>query len=173
MSLNQIIAGFDTQFLDELIDWFSLHSSYPIDLTPVYDATNIGTHTLRLPDGLRAFSARKKSFKRVAAFFDYRLTTAERRHAAGHEFGHLFYHPGDRFHGCASGPGGLVRREELEADLVAAYLLVPGRAFYELSREGLNAHQIAVILDVPPALLDLRASLMIERNECGVNDSDR
>jgi hypothetical protein len=62
-----------------------------------------------------------------------------------------------------TGPGRLVKKEELEADIVGAYLAVPGATLVELVKAGYSAGQIGGILKVTPSMLQLRAEMMLAR----------
>lgn len=161
------LAGLVLNFalLDELIEKFSLHSFYPVDLSPLFEALNIKIYyNLKLPAETKAFSVLRKNSGNGFSCFDRRLKGSELAYVKGHEMGHLLSHKIGRMHGCVS-DGGVVRREELEADLVGAYLLVPGRPFLEFCRADFSLGQIAEIFGVTVEMLELRSQLMVARNE--------
>ncbi len=165
------LRSFPIEMLDELIERYQLHESYPVQATVLYDELNIRRYKdMTLPKGSRGFSVRHPSRGFGIAVFDRKLEGAELQHTIFHELGHLLLHSAGRPHGSVTGPGGMVRREELEADMVAAYLAAPGIAVLELFLAGYTAPQVAALLNITPRLLQLRAELMVARNEFGVRD---
>ncbi len=160
------IRRFPLGLVDQMIEQFGLHDSWPVDLKPLYEALSVRVyHDIILPDELPAFSAYHKKQGYGIAVFTAGLDGPELSHAMGHEMGHLLCHKMHRPHGCITSPGGVVPREEQEADLVASYLMVPGQVFYELCKGGYNFTEISSLLNVPRSMLQMRADLMVAWDE--------
>lgn len=87
--------------------------------------------------------------------------SSDLRYGEGHEFGHIFRKHRGQFIVWKDGSASYDRKvdrkagwEEREADLAAAYGLVPLSALREM--RDLDAGQIAAFLDVPRHLVELR-----------------
>ncbi len=172
------LRKFDFSMMNDFIDVFDLHHSYPVPAAPLYEALNVMCwHNVALPkpDDCPAFSALHPRQGFGVAVFDPGLKGPKLTHSLFHELGHLMLHTWGKPRGCVSTQTGLiingvVLKEELEADLVACYLAAPGQAVLELFQAGLMAAQVAATLNITPEMLQLRAEVMIARNEFGVRD---
>ena len=154
------------EMVDHLIAEFGLHESWPVNLAPLYKGMSIRTyHDIILPGKLPAFSMLHARQGHGIAVFSAGLPEQALSHAMGHEMGHLLYNKVGRANGCITSPQGVVLKEETEADWLASYLMVPGKVFYHLSNEGYDLGEIATLLQVPQEMLEIRATIMIARDE--------
>jgi Zn-dependent peptidase ImmA (M78 family) len=164
----ELLQDFPFELADELIESFGLHRTYPVNLAPLYEAFSIRIYRdVVLPKEVTAYSLFHKQQGHGIAVFTAGLDGPALTHAMGHEMGHLLCHKFHRVHMCASQVGANPQ-QELEADLLASYLIVPGRSLYELLQAGYSPQQIAARFNVPPAMLDYRIQLMLLRNEFGL-----
>lgn len=163
------LRTFDLRYLDDLIRLMGLHRSYPVDNSPVYDLLNTNIYkSLALPRRCKAFSARHLSQGFCLAVFDRNLEGTALRQETFHELGHLLWHQDGRLHGSIDDPGGWVKREEFEANVVGCYLAAPASAVLELFKAGFTSPQVCEVLDITPKMLQLRAELMVARNELDI-----
>ena len=177
-----LLADFDSSGLDAVIATFNLHSSWPVNLTPICDYLNIGVRVGKLPPAFNAVSLVKVGGGSIKLVLSSRLDTPLLRATLGHELGHIFKHETGHAHasfdleaalshaaytGCGGslskfvGGGNRLGREELEADLIGAYLTVPPDAMLELFQQGYDTAQVAACLELPPHFIELRAHLLI------------
>lgn len=182
---DTLLANFDSSALDAVIASFDLHSSYPVNLTPVCDYLNIRVRVGKLPPAFNAVSYVKRGGASITLLLNNRLDTPLLRATLGHELGHIFKHETGQAHasfdleaaitngyysGCGgqlgkfASPGQRLGREELEADLMGAYLTVPVAAMLELFQDGFDTAQVAATLELPAHYVELRAHLLIAQN---------
>ncbi len=159
------LKNFNVEVLERIIEEFSLHQSdnYPVTAEPIYEALSIRVCTgIELPPGQNAFTYRNEYDDYGVAVFGRHLEGPLLTHAIFHELGHLLFHEDGRRHGCVS-KGGVIRKEEVEADLFACYLAAPGWKVRELFAQGYDFEQVCRALVITPRLLDLRLELMKAR----------
>lgn len=156
------LKNFEVEVLDKIIEEFGLHESdnYPVSAEPLYEALNIRVCTgIELPTGQNAFTYRNVYADYGVAVFGSHLEPPLLNHAIFHELGHLLFQESNRRHGCVS-KGGVVRKEEVEADLFACYLAAPGWKVKELFKQGFDFEQVCQVLVITPRLLELRLELL-------------
>lgn len=162
------LRSFDVGVLEKIIEEFNLHNgdNYPVSAHPLYEALSIKVCTgIELPPGIDAFTYRNRYADYGVAAFSRALSEARLNHAIFHELGHLLFGEGEQGkgnrqrHGCVS-KGGVVRKEEVEADLFACYLAAPGWKVRELFAQGYDFEQVCRLLVITPRLLELRVELL-------------
>ena len=156
------LKKFDVKVLDKIIEEFNLHhsDSYPVSAQPLFEALSIKVCTgIELPAGINAFTYRNHYDDYGVAVFNHELSEASLNHAIFHELGHLLFGENGGRHGCVS-KGGVVRKEEVEADLFACYLAAPGWKVKELFSQGYDFDQVCRLLVITPRLLELRVELL-------------
>lgn len=167
--INQaFLRSFDLKYLDELIRLMGLHSSYPVQPMPLFDVLNVNVYRhMKLPPDCPAFSTLKSTRESGWSAFDKNLSGVALREAAFHELGHLLWHHDGRVHGSVT-RGGVVSKEELEANIVGCYLAIPATAMMEFFKWNFTYELMAAMLNVTPTMLQLRAEMMVARDELGV-----
>ena len=124
------------------------------------------TNYSTLPDPMLAISVQWYGDAGITFNVDLREPSRSHnlRHAQAHEFGHVHRKHRGYFSLLQGGwerkgtfDGWLHNRRERECELIAAYLLVPGRALDEM--EDFEPEYIAGVLDVPVHLVELRQEI--------------
>ena len=135
-----------------LIHKHRLHTRFPVDISPLLDRFDIRKHN---------FTPMTMGFALVRPTKMYiglnkNLDAAWQRMALAHEVAHIIANQSHQLYVCKSSDWSKVR-DEREAQLVAACLLVPLKVVEENYRVGV-APQLGQALRVPPQLVDLRWS---------------
>lgn len=188
---DALLTAFDSSSLDAVITAFNLHSTYPVNLTPVCDYLNIRLRVGKLPPAFNAVSFVKRGGSKINILVSNRLDLPLLRATLGHELGHIFKHEAGQAHasfdleaaiaeGSFSGCGGQLSkfassgqrlgRQEIEADLIGAYLTVPAQPMLELFRQGFDLEQVAATLELPTHYIELRAQLLIAKQSYLLED---
>lgn len=138
--------------LDFLVHRYRLHSRLPVDLGPV----------------LEKFEQRKYNFtpmtmgfvivrpKQIYLGINQNLDLSWQRLAQAHEAAHIIANHQSRIHICKTNDWSR-EHDERQAQLIAAYLLIPQKVVEENYRVG-AAPQLGKALKVPSDLVDLRWS---------------
>lgn len=162
------LRSFDLRDLDELIRLMGLHSSYPVEPMPLYELLNVKVYRdMKLLPDCAAFSTLRSSRKSGWSVFDRSLSGVALRKEAFHELGHLLWQHDGRVHGSVA-KGGVVSKEELEANIVGCYLAIPATAMMEFFKWNFTYELMAAMLEVTPYMLQLRAEMMVARDELGI-----
>jgi Zn-dependent peptidase ImmA (M78 family) len=141
---------FDT--VEFLIHRHHLHTRLPVDLTPILDRFEIRKHNFT-PITMGFALVRPKH---IHLGINQNLDPSWQRMAQAHEAAHIIANQQQTLFVCKTSDWSR-DRDEREAHLVAACLLVPLRVVAENYRVGV-APQLAKALKVPPDLVDLRWS---------------
>lgn len=135
-----------------LVRRYRLHDRVPVDLGPLLE--NFTVREYNLTNRTLGFSIVMRHEVHIG--INKYLTPPQRRLTLAHESGHIIsFHP-DMNYTCELNTW-FKSRLEHEAQIIAAYLLVPQRAA-RIYGDALTAHEIARCLDVPVSLVDLRWS---------------
>lgn len=138
--------------LEFLIHRHRLHTSLPVDLSPILDRFDIRKHN---------FTPMTMGFVLVRPTqmhmgINKTLPIEKQRMAIAHEAAHIIANQPHQFYVCKTSDWSRDEHER-EAQLIAACLLVPLRVI-ETGYRVNTAPQIASVLKVPPDLVDLRWS---------------
>jgi len=155
---NDLLERFPYEECDSIIQKLGLHQNYPVWPTSLYELLNVEVCCMSLPSWVKAFSIKQVGIEHSIVVLDEKLSNLDVRHAIFHEAGHLLAHRSGRPHACAT--HGRVSREEVEADLIGAYLSAPAWAVKELFYQGYNTQQVAATLEITTEMLELRYQLL-------------
>jgi hypothetical protein len=160
--------------LDGLIRKYELHDSglaAPVSIDRLLEDYDASYKALPYYVDAVTFRWRRQGEELVAFTYNERLLelsqSARKRHAQAHEFAHEFCkHRGNVFimwgagTECVGLEGYINNKQEHQCECIAAYLLVPMRAFREL--RDCEAEQVARLLDVPARLVELRWAIWLK-----------
>lgn len=135
-----------------LIHRHHLHSRVPVDLSPILERFEICRHNFT-PMTMGFTLVRPKL---IHIGISKNLDAPWQRMALAHEAGHIIANQPHQLFVCKTGDWSR-DKDEREAQLIAACLLVPVRIIEESYQVG-AAPQLGKILKVPPSLVDLRWS---------------
>jgi Zn-dependent peptidase ImmA (M78 family) len=138
--------------IDFLINRYHLHSRVPVDLSPITEKFDLRKYNFT-PMTMGFALVRPKQ---IYIGTNQNLDPGWQRLALAHEAAHVIANHQPRLFVCKTGDWSK-EHDEREAQLIAAYLLVPHRVVEENYRVGV-APQLARALKVPPDLVDLRWS---------------
>lgn len=138
--------------VDYLVYRHHLHTRVPVDLGPLLDRFDIAKHNFT-PMTLGFALVRPTQ---VHVGINKNLDFSWQRMALAHEAAHIIANQQRQFYVCKTGDWSK-DRDEREAQLIAACLLVPLRVVEESYRVG-AAPQLGKALKVPADLVDLRWS---------------
>lgn len=138
--------------IEFLIHRYRLHSRLPVELGPLMERFDLRKHNFT-PMTMGYALVRPKQ---IYIGINQNLDLSWQRMAMAHEAAHIIANQQQRLFVCKSGEWSK-ERDEREAQLVAACLLVPLKVIAESYRVG-SAPQLARALKVPPDLVDLRWS---------------
>lgn len=88
-------------------------------------------------------------------YWNHRLSVPLQRMVLAHELGHDIYH-GDTEFSLHTPPSLVTGREELEANIFAAHLLIPDEDALEMAEEGFTCAQMASAFMVDERLMALK-----------------
>lgn len=138
--------------IEFLIRRYRLHERVPVRLDTLLENFTVRDYDLTE----RTFGFTLVMPHQVHIGINRTLDSPTRRLTLAHESGHIIsFHSGMNYT-CERNTWFKIQREH-EAQIVAAYLLVPKWAA-QCYGEPFNVHQIAAYLDVPVSLVDLRWS---------------
>lgn len=138
--------------IEHLIKRYRLHDSVPVRISTLLEDFVVRDYDL----SPRTFGFSLIMRHQVHIGINRRLDSATRRLTLAHESGHIIsFHPGMNY--TCERNAWFKSKLEHEAQIIAAYLLVPGFAV-ECYGGPMSAKQIAHYLDVPVSLVDLRWS---------------
>jgi Zn-dependent peptidase ImmA (M78 family) len=138
--------------IEFLIHRHRLHSRLPVELGPLLDRFDIRKHNFT-PMTMSFLLVRPKG---MHMGINKNMDTASQRMAVAHAAAHVIANQPHQLFVCRTSDWSK-DRDEREAQLIAACLLVPLRVVAENYYVG-AAPQIAHALKVPPDLIDLRWS---------------
>lgn len=138
--------------LEYLIHRYHLHSRLPVDLSPILDKFEANKFNFT-PMTLGFALVRPKH---IYLGINKNLDPVWQRMAQAHEAAHVIANQQQRLFVCKTSDWSR-DSDEREAQLIAAYLLVPRKVVEENYRVGV-APQLAQALKVPSDLVDLRWS---------------
>ncbi len=138
--------------LDLLIHRYRLHTRLPVDLSPILERFDIHKHNFT-PVTMGFALVRPRQ---IYIGINKNLDPNWQRMALAHEAAHIIANQPQQLFVCKTSDWSR-ERDEREAQLIAACLLVPLRIIEEHYQVG-AAPQIARALRVPPLLVDLRWS---------------
>ena len=138
--------------LDFLIHRYHLHSRLPVDIAPITEKFEISRYNFT-PMTMGFALVRPKQ---IYIGTNQNLDIAWQRLALAHEAAHVIANQQERFFVCKTNDWSRDHNER-QAQLIAAYLLVPQKVVQENYRVG-AAPRLAKALKVPPDLVDLRWS---------------
>ncbi|GEM_PF-1515652 len=138
--------------LDYFIHRHRLHTRVPVDLSPILERFEIHKHNFTpMTMGFTLIRA-----KQMHIGINKNLDPTWQRMALAHEAAHVIANQPHQLFVCKTRDWSR-HRDEREAQLIAACLLVPLRVIEESYKVG-AAPQIGKMLKVPPDLVDLRWS---------------
>ncbi len=138
--------------MDFLIHRYHLHSRLPVDLSPILEKFEIRKYNFT-PMTLGFALVRPKQ---IYIGTNQNLDPRGQRMAQAHEAAHVIANQPHGLFVCKTSDWSK-EHDERQAQLMAAYLLVPRKVVEENYRVGI-APQLAVALKVPHSLVDLRWS---------------
>ena len=138
--------------IDFLIHRYRLHQRMPVDISPLLERFEIGRHNFT-PMTMGFVLVRPKQ---IHIGINKNLDLGWQRLAQAHEAAHIIANQPHPLFVCKTNDWSR-DRDEREAQLLAACLLVPLRVVAENYRVG-AAPELAKALKVPPDLVDLRWS---------------
>lgn len=138
--------------VDFLIHKHRLHMRLPVDLSPIMERFEIRKYNFT-PMTLGFSLVRPKQ---IYMGVNQNMDSFWQRMAQAHEAAHIIANQPHQLFVCKTNDWSK-DHDEREAQLLAAYLLVPQRVVEENYRVGI-APQLAKALKVPPDLIDLRWS---------------
>ena len=138
--------------LDFLVHRYRLHTRLPVDLTPITEKFEIRKHNFT-PVTMAFTVVRPKG---IYVGVNGNMDAGWQRLALAHEAAHIIANHQHPLFICKTNDWSK-DHDEREAQLIAAYLLVPHKVVEENYRVG-SAPQLARALKVPPDLIDLRWS---------------
>ncbi len=138
--------------IDFLINKHRLHSRTPVDLSPILERFEINKYNFT-PITLGFALVRPKQ---MYLGINQNMDQSWQRMALAHEAAHIIANQPSQLFVCKTNDWSK-DHDEREAQLIAAYLLVPQRVIEENYKVG-AAPQLAKSLKVPADLIDLRWS---------------
>jgi Zn-dependent peptidase ImmA (M78 family) len=138
--------------IDFLINKHRLHTRTPVDLSPILERFEI--HKYNFTPITLGFALVRP--KQIYLGINQNIDLSWQRMAQAHEAAHIIANQPHPLFVCKTNDWSK-DHDEREAQLIAAYLLVPQRAIEENYKVG-AAPQLARALKVPPDLVDLRWS---------------
>jgi Zn-dependent peptidase ImmA (M78 family) len=138
--------------IDFLINKHRLHTRTPVDLSPILERFDINRYNFT-PITLGFALVRPKQ---MYLGINQNIDQSWQRMAQAHEAAHIIANQPHQLFICKTNDWSK-DHDEREAQLIAAYLLVPQRVIEENYKVG-AAPQLAKALRVPPDLIDLRWS---------------